>query len=642
MRYHIAILAHADIINTIQNNLPFFNFVGAEITYHVGFGQEAVSIALELQRTGVDGIVTGQHNFKLLKNVLDIPVITYQITYEDLLLAVRKGLPYGQKMCIVTTNSLKELGLGNLKLIEELAGITLNHVTYSDKNELEQKILELKKTGFRVIIGTPLACFWANKHEMKSIDMYGLESGIQAVIRRTVEIIENICQEEERAKKLKTILDYAHDGIIMSNHRGFINFCNSAAVRILRLEQKNILNIPLSHLFKSQEKKACEPQFGIVEHIGDIIVVANHTPVKIKNQLTSIVSTFQDITKIQELENEIRLKTRAKGMQAKFTFEKIIGKSIAIHKIINSAKKYAESDFTILIEGETGCGKEIFAQGIHNHSKFRFGPFVAINCSALPENLLESELFGYDEGAFTGARSLGKKGLFEVAHNGSIFLDEISSISPSFQSKLLRVIQEREIMRVGSDKIIPVNVRIIAATNDDLGMAVSEGKFRSDLYFRLSVLTLKIPPLRQRREDIPVLFKHFMKSIDSNFFNDLKHMMPTIVKPLLSYNFPGNIRELINIVQRFLILLDRTMLNDPVYLTKLIRDCIEKTIILLPKMMFFEKKESLQETLEEVERKIISQVLKEENNDKTRVSRRLGLSRATLYRKISTLKIMEN
>lgn len=643
MRIHIAFLGHEELIALIHNRMPTFE--EAKITAHVGFGHEALPVALELQRAGVDIIITGQHNLKLMQNTLDIPVITIRITYEDLLSAVAEGLSFGRRMALLTSIPLQEFGLNNLHLIEELLKVTLTHMEFTNTSEVEEKMGKLKKAGVEVVIGTTPICLLAQKQGMKGVSIYNLEGGIQDAVFRAIEIIKIKYQDEERSKRFKTIIDSAYEGIITTDHQGLINFCNSSAEKILKTERENILGSNLSRFFThTQVEKIHEPEYGVIEQIGGATVIANHVPVKIKNQITGIVTTFQDITRIQELENTIRLKIHAKGTEARFTFDQIIGESKAIQKAIVAAKKYAESDFTILIEGETGCGKEIFAQSIHNHSKRHLGPFVAINCSALPENLLESELFGYTEGAFTGALRQGKKGLFELAHNGTIFLDEISSVSPSFQLKLLRVIQEREIMKVGSDKVIPINVRIIAATNENLGMLVSKGKFRSDLYFRLNVLTLKLPPLRQRREDIPILFRYFLKSLEPQLLPRLEHFIPAIVTPLLAYNFPGNVRELISLVQRFLIMLDRTKLNDLSYLKELLQDCIGENHFLSPSpgKMVVEVKESLHATLKEVEKKVISNAIKEENGDKARTARKLGLSRTTLYRKISVLGITDD
>nr|WP_274608171.1 sigma 54-interacting transcriptional regulator [Peribacillus sp. TH27] len=241
---------------------------------------------------------------------------------------------------------------------------------------------------------------------------------------------------------------------------------------------------------------------------------------------------------------KLRLKIKESGHIAKYKFNDIISKSSKIEQVKKQAKKMALSDSNVLIIGESGTGKELFANSIHNYSSRNPFPFVAVNCSALPDNLLESELFGYEEGAFTGAKRGGKKGLFEQAHRGTIFLDEIGDISSNLQSRLLRVLQQKEVLRVGGTKVIPVDVRVIAATNKDLFHLVQERQFRDDLYYRLKVLQLNIPPLRERVEDIFPLIKHFMfkKRTQLTFSSEAQYCLE-------SYNWPGNIRELENMVE---------------------------------------------------------------------------------------------
>ena len=241
-------------------------------------------------------------------------------------------------------------------------------------------------------------------------------------------------------------------------------------------------------------------------------------------------------------ENDVNTANKAlrqKGFTAKHQFKDIIYASPDMKQVLQTARRIAQTDHTVLIRGESGTGKELFAQSLHNASHRSKKPFVAVNCAALPDNLLESELFGYEPGAFTGAHSKGKVGLFEEANHGTIFLDEIGDISPKLQSRLLRALQERQIMRIGSDRLINIDFRLIAATNKKLEDAVREGSFRSDLFFRLNVLPISIPPLRRRKEDLPLLLQHFLGS-------RYKEITPEQMKILLSYDWPGNIRELKN------------------------------------------------------------------------------------------------
>ena len=262
------------------------------------------------------------------------------------------------------------------------------------------------------------------------------------------------------------------------------------------------------------------------------------------------MAAFQPVLKVQNLGNEIRRKKNKKGHVAKATFADIFGDSPALKDTIHLAQQYSKSDANVLVNGETGTGKELFAQSIHNASRRRDEPFVAINCAVLSENLLESELFGYVEGAFTDARKGGKIGLFEAAHNGTLFLDEIAEISPRMQGLLLRVLQEHEIMRVGDDQIIPVNVRVIAATNRDLAQMSRAGLFRLDLYYRLNTLHLVLPPLRERGTDVVTLFKRFLTTIYNRNGIIWNGMTAQAEQCLLQQPWAGNIRELYNVAER--------------------------------------------------------------------------------------------
>ena len=258
-------------------------------------------------------------------------------------------------------------------------------------------------------------------------------------------------------------------------------------------------------------------------------------------------ATVQRFSDAENRQNELRSQLLHKGYRAKYTFDDVVGQSPAIRRCITILKKMSLTQLPVLLIGETGTGKELFAHAVHNASPRADGPFVAINCAAMPENLLESELFGYEEGAFTGAKKGGRLGLFEISHRGTLFLDEVEGMSLSLQVKLLRVLQEREIMRVGGASIIPIDVRIVAATNESLERKVAEGSFRRDLYYRLSTLPIVIPPLSERGDDLFLILEQFQKELGGSF-----HLSSQVRDFLKAYSWPGNIRELRNVVEYFL------------------------------------------------------------------------------------------
>ena len=285
-----------------------------------------------------------------------------------------------------------------------------------------------------------------------------------------------------------------------------------------------------------------EDERNLLVTIGNSNYLMDRISIGVADQRLGCMVSLKDEKEIRETELYLNKKLREKGVFAKYHFSDIISNTQVMYDCIGMAKKAARTDYTVLLQGESGVGKELFAQSIHNYSSRANCPFLAINCAALPESLLESELFGYEAGSFTGAQKKGKPGLFEQAHTGTLFLDEIGDISSSLQSRLLRVLQEKQIMRIGSDKIIDIDVRIITATNRDLKQMVLEGKFRKDLFYRLSVLPISIPPLRMRKADILPLFRRFAGEDVRRLLTDQQ------IESMQNYDWPGNVRELENAV----------------------------------------------------------------------------------------------
>ncbi len=323
----------------------------------------------------------------------------------------------------------------------------------------------------------------------------------------------------------------ADDRIVYGNHRAQILF-GTDSTGFVRLGVQ--LPAPLLQLIHTEQDIA---QYPLTLEEKDFIL--DKTAVVLGEERIGCLVTLQDEIVLKRIETLFNKRLREKGLYAKHVFGDIQHVSESMSRCIQMAKKAAVTDYTILIGGESGTGKELLAQAIHNYSNRKNMPFIAVNCAAISESLLESELFGYEEGAFTGASKKGKLGYFEQANRGTIFLDEIGDISPRLQQGLLRVLQERQVMKIGSDRIVDVDVRIIVATNRDLLKAVQEGRFRGDLYYRLNAIAITLPPLRERREDIPVLFRAFMGK-------DAARLTGADMDAILRYDWPGNVRELEN------------------------------------------------------------------------------------------------
>jgi PAS domain S-box-containing protein len=442
-------------------------------------------------------------------------------------------------------------------------------------------------------------------------------------------MVEATKKEMIEKKRLSHILEFSHEGIIVTNEKGLVTFFNPSAEEIMKIKAEDIIGkrvdeyIPTTELYKVI--KTGESQLGKIQKIKNTKILTNRIPILINEEVQGVVATFQDINKIQDYEFEIRKELSHKGLTSKYTFDNYVGKCKKTKELISKAKIYAESDSTILISGESGTGKEILAQSIHSYSRRNRNPFVAINCSAIAENLLESELFGYEEGSFTGAVKGGKMGVFELAHKGTIFLDEIGSMPINLQTSLLRTLQEKEVRRIGSDRIIKVDVRVIAATNNNLIEEVVNNRFRKDLYYRLNVLKLDTYPLRERKEDIKPLFQYFV----SIHMNKTLSIDKKLEEQLKNYHWPGNVRELGNFVERVVLLNDTVDIHE--IFNEFVREGEFKSL-----QLNNTNKDVLEiniGTLEDMEKQIINNLHREYRN-KTMLAENLGISRTTLWKKM--------
>ncbi len=434
---------------------------------------------------------------------------------------------------------------------------------------------------------------------------------------------------KERAEQLDAILTSVHDGILSVNPDGLIAQCNPAAARILNLPVKKAVGKPLgAALFKNlliQETLQTGCQYHNREVYidgGNSYCVVSTIPLKNNdNEVVGVVALIRDTQEVRSLMNNM---TASLPM----TFADIPYASAVMRQVVNQARRYAASDSTILIRGETGTGKELFARALHSSSTRATAAFVPINCAAIPETLLESELFGYARGAFTGAAKGGKPGMFELANGGTLFLDEVGEVSAHLQVKLLRVLQEKRVRRVGSTKEVAVDVRIIAATNRNLEDMVADKIFREDLYYRLNVIPLLIPPLRERFEDIQLLGELFLRHFAEKLHNPVQGFSAAALQRLQDYNWPGNVRELKNIIERSVNLVDGTLVQpEHIFLGRLSGSQTA------PPTVQFEKYQTLEERLAEVEVVILKETLRRFRSSR-RMGAVLGLSHTAVLKKL--------
>ncbi|PKM87919.1 MAG: sigma-54-dependent Fis family transcriptional regulator [Firmicutes bacterium HGW-Firmicutes-12] len=571
--------------------------------------------ALEMEENQeADVFVSAGGNARLLSRHLKSPLIEVQVTGFDILLALKKAREYSERIGVITYQSK----IPCLEEVTNMLTFSVRELTYTTIEELDSILDILQAEGIETIVGSSLVMERAQLRGMSGIFIYSTQ-GISLALDAAVKVAISKKIESERAERFRIIIDFAYSGIIATDKDGKVTVFNPSAEKIMGIPKRKVLGnkvedvIPNTKLMNVLNNP--KPELNQLQSIGEIKIITNRIPIIVNGEVTGAVASFQDIGSIQRAEETIRKRLYEKGFLAKSSLNDIIGKSEAIRQIKNEAYRYAKTDSIILIMGETGTGKEIFAQGIHNYSLRSKHPFVAVNCAALPENLLESELFGYEEGAFTGARKGGKPGLFELAHGGTIFLDEIGEISPKLQARLLRVLEEHEVMRIGGDKITTVNIRVLAATNKKLWDLVARGDFREDLYYRINVFELQIPPLRERGEDAFLLGSKFLSKLRPEI--DDKEISKLLGHPLYrAYHWPGNIRELKNVIERISVLYE-VGVNHTSLLTTILR---KKTI----------------ESPGYLEVEEIYKVLKDVRGNKTEAARRLGISRTSLWRKLNS------
>ncbi|WP_370223147.1 sigma 54-interacting transcriptional regulator [Cytobacillus sp.] len=629
----IAILTPIDAL--IQVSKEAAEKTGEDVAIRKVTFRNAIAAAKEFEKAGAEVIISrGTMGLKLIESDLSIPVVQIPITGYDLLRTIKEAQKLGQKVGIADTRDV----LQGIETIESVLGLSIEKHTVIVPEEAEAAVEALSKKEIDVLIGKSI---FTNRVKNDSIQTVILTSGVESVIQAIHEarsLIDVRRTELKRTKELQAILDFIADGVIAVDEKGIITVCNPSVYSILNLPYDSVIGKSIDDiLVNSQMKKVLstgKEELNRIQDANGVKVVANRIPIRHEQKVFGAVCTFQEVHRLQQQEQEIRKKLLHRGHVTKYSLNNIVGESEMYQKAIQKVKKYSQVDSTILLTGETGVGKEVFAHLIHSFSKRSEGPFVAVNCAAIPENLLESELFGYVEGAFTGAKKGGKTGLFELAHQGTIFLDEIGELAESLQAQLLRVLQEGEVMRLGDERVIPINIRVIAASNRDFEKMVEDGSFRADLYYRLNILDIPIPSLRERIPDIPLLCNFFIKELEPGIRRNIEGFTAEAMKIMQSYHWPGNIRQLRNIVERAMILSPENMIDSETVLAAGGKDFTK----LHELKQYCNNEEFDEETkLQNYEKEYILNVLKQVNGNKTEAAKILGIGRTTLWRKINSL-----
>jgi len=628
------------LINGGKVSKKHWNLLYNVAVYDSATMQEALSIAEKLSLSGdADAIISPAGTAaQIIKKVKNIPIINCDPTTFDIL----DSLVYAQQQSGIKNDRIglilhasRDINIDRLQRFLENEIVLYN---YREEKDISLLVRQMAVQGIKVMVGGPTSLYFAN---LEGVQGYVLRLGSDAIrqaITKANDILSYSRKEHEQSSRLHSALKIFPDGVLVLDENGIITECNANAGRLFETRPDVIVGMRIEELIADNGREDWSKIYRDgMQRLDQIIelpgmsLFSNRVPITMDGKVRGAIITLQEAGKIEKLERTYR-KYQSKGLVAKYKFSDIIGDSVPMKNAIKKARAFAAVDSPILIEGETGTGKELFAQSIHNASYRKSGPFVAINCAALPENLLESELMGYEEGAFTGARRGGKAGLFELAHTGTIFLDEINQIPVQLQARLLRVLQEKQVLRLGGSKVIPIDVRVIAASNEDLGYLVTEGRFREDLYYRLKVLNFISPPLRERKEDIPLMVDHYLQEF-SQLYGPTGRLGADALELMCRHSWPGNVRELVNCVERYVVIKKQLDMNDTQFVGEYMSSEL-KSRGFTPKTDDSDYLRVLPGTLAQMELQLIKLILERCDDNRVLAAQELGISRTTLWKKL--------
>lgn len=594
---------------------------------------DALTVGKDLERNKeTDVIISAGANATILRSALQLPVVPIKVTGYDVLIALMKARAVSERVGIVTYRD----PIPELEATKSLLKLEVSQRTYQTLEDARDCFRSLAAEGYRVIVGSSVVVDLAEQNGIEGILAYS-QTSIRQAIDDGIEIARIASIENARYEQLNIVLHHLQEAVLAVDASERITAINPAMERMIGLPNAEALGRVLSDLAPSLSLRGVlssgEEALGRVVQLNLATCVANYIPIREQGSMSGAVLTLQDARIIQRADTNIRTQRRVSNLAARYHFHQIVGSSSVFAHARLVAERYAGTNSTVLITGESGTGKELFAQSIHNASNRRDKPFVAVNCAAFPEPLLESELFGYEEGAFTGSRKGGKPGLFEVAHTGTIFLDEIGDMPISLQTRLLRVLQEKEVVRLGSAQPVPIDVRIIAATHQNLIQRAKDGLFRVDLYYRLNILHLYLPALRERVDDIPILALQMLHASLRRAGSSLPadQALAPLMPYLRSYRWPGNVRELENVAERLAVSLSACQTATEINYSDFSRD--------FPEIFSERPVDADSLSHQPLEATTLSEVMSKAGGNRRVAAKMLGISRTTLWRHLKAIGI---
>lgn len=611
-------------------------------------GEETLKLALQYAREGSRIFICRGRNTNLIEHHVSVPVINVPYLYEEIYHSFKAAETLPERVAMVGFDKAQDI----MRTFRRISGLDVQLIEPKSPSTIMEELKEKLRPGTEALIGgfsVKRAIAEIREMGLRHIPLMVEPSNISMAIDSALNILSSMERKDEFLTTISTTINRISNAVMNFDTNGKLLLSNARAEHLLPAV-KELLFTGESAFYLTLEHRAYAdsrtvPKKEQILRAGDNTYVAEYLPVIVNQRLKSIVVIISSENSIQTAEKRLRLSQSTRGYTAKNHFRDMIGNSAIFKNTIELAKKYARSQSSVLITGETGTGKELFAQSIHNASSRCSEPFVAINCAALPQSLLESELFGYVKGAFTGASKEGKMGIFEMAHRGTVFLDEIGEMDLNVQAKLLRVLQEREVCRLGDNKIIPVDIRIISATNKNLEELVRQKLFREDLLYRLNVLELRLPPLRERIEDIPLLI---------HSYSEKQHhpvtFLPQAVQLLETQPYPGNIRQLFNLLERIItlsdsVIIEASQLADILHLSVSENGTATEAADKLPPSFASDTPHSVSSTvsldsaIDICEKERILDALRKNRGRRKETASDLSISTATLWRKMKKYNI---
>ena len=592
-----------------------------------------------------DVVIAGGSNGAYLKTRATVPVVLINPTGFDVMHALSRARREAESVALVTHGDTPE----EVRRFALAYGIDVEFASYQSAQDAERLVLELRERGIGAVVGPGLVTDLAARAGMGAVFLYSRTS-IRAAFDTALDVARATRGEAVRRQRLDNLLQHMRDGVVALDADGRVEAMNQRLADVLGIDAAGAAGQSLLALAPDLSGTLPDDDGDTLGTVRGVSYVVHRGPLASHDARAGTVFTFQETVAVERLDRTVRSRRRAQQFTARYRLDDLIGECASMQRARSLVRRYAKSDATVLILGESGTGKEMVAQSMHHLSARRDFAFVAINCGAFPEALLESELFGYEEGAFTGARKGGKAGLIETAHRGTLFLDEIAEMPLPLQSRLLRVLQEREVVRLGSTEPTRVDIRVVAATHRTLTERIEAGTFRADLYYRLNILSIALAPLRERPTDLLPLASELLLQAsrrEPRLVSRIasaaaaQRVLAGIAEPLRGYAWPGNVRELQNVIERIAVeLADAAELDDRANALDAVLTP-DALLMIAPELFRGQGRtkpspQTLRERSRHVEADEIRAALEAAGGDRDAVCKALGISKTTLWRKLNT------